>query len=56
MYGLNLLVLVLFFQAPPHLLDPSSQGGQTNVQRTSDIHQTKIKQMLDEKARWQNNT
>ncbi len=52
MYGLNLPVLVLLFQTPPHLSDPSSHGGQTNVQRTSNKGRTEVKQMLDEKARW----
>jgi hypothetical protein len=52
MYGLNLLVLVLLFQAPPHLFDPSSHEGQTNIQQTFDKGRTKVKQMLDEKARW----
>jgi hypothetical protein len=56
MYGLNLPVLVLLFQAPLHLSDPSSHGGQTNIQRTLDKGRTEVKQILDEKAGWQNNT
>ncbi len=42
MYGLNLLVLVLLFQAPPHLFDPSSHGGQMNVGQRSDGSQTNV--------------
>jgi hypothetical protein len=56
MYGLNFLVLLLLFQAPPHLFNPSLHGGQMNVQRTSNKGRTEVKQMLDEKVGWQNST